>query len=61
MIYLFSKLGNPEKQLVTCSERLKQIYPKNVKDLRETLFDTLDQFMMSYKEEQQLIILNHFV
>ena len=34
----FSKTGNLERHLVTCSDRVKQIYPKNVYELRETLF-----------------------
>ena len=35
----FQKPGNLERQLVRCSERMKHIYPKNVYQLRETLFD----------------------
>ena len=38
----FQKTGNLERHLVRCSERVKQIYPKNVYQLRETLFDKLD-------------------
>ena len=38
----FSKTGNLERNLVTCSHRIKQIYPKNVYELRETLFEKLD-------------------
>ena len=30
----FSKTGNLERHLVTCSDRVKQIYPKNVHELR---------------------------
>ena len=33
----FSETGNLERHSVTCSERVKHIYPKNVCDLRETL------------------------
>ena len=33
----FSKTGNLEQHLVTCSDRVKHIYPKNVYELRETL------------------------
>ena len=38
----FQKTGNLERHLVRCSERVKHIYPKNVYQLRETLFDKLD-------------------
>ena len=40
----FQKTGNLERHLVRCSERVKHIYPKNVYQLRETLFDKLDSF-----------------
>ena len=41
---IFSKTGNLERHLTTCSERVKRIYPKNVYQLRETLFEKLDSF-----------------
>ena len=41
----FQKTGNLERYLVRCSERVKHIYPKNVYQLRETLFDKLDSFV----------------
>ena len=40
----FQKTGNLEAHLVRCSERVKHIYPKNVHQNRETLFDKLDLF-----------------
>ena len=40
--------------MVTCSDRLKHIYPKNVYDLRETLFEKLDAFNISCSNEQKL-------
>ena len=40
----FSKMENLERHLVTCSDRIKHIYPKNVYELRETLFQKLDAF-----------------
>ena len=40
--------------MVRCSERLKHIYPKNVYQLRETLFDELDSFGIQYKDDQKL-------
>ena len=50
----FSKAGNLEQHLVTCSDRVKHIYPKNVYELRETLFEKLDAFKIPYKNEQKL-------
>ena len=50
----FQKTGNLERQLVRCSERVKQIYPKNVYQLRETLFDKLDSFDIQYTDDQRL-------
>ena len=38
----FSKTGNLERHLVTCSDRVKHIYPDNVYEVRETLFEKLD-------------------
>ena len=35
----FQKTGNLERHLVRCTERVKHMYPKNVYQLRETLFD----------------------
>ena len=49
----FSKTGNLERHLVTCSDRVKHIYPKNVYELRETLFEKLDAFNVPYKNEQK--------
>ena len=40
--------------LVRCSERVKQIYPKNVYQLRETLFDKFDSFNIQYTDDQKL-------
>ena len=50
----FQKTGNLEPHLVRCSERVKHIYPKNVYQLRETLFDKLDSFGIQYKDDQEL-------
>ena len=50
----FQKTGNLERHLVRCSERVKHIYPKNVYQLRETLFDKLDSFGIQYTDEQRL-------
>ena len=40
--------------MITCSERVKHIYPKNVYQLRETLFEKLDSFNIPYREVQKL-------
>ena len=50
----FSKTGNLERNLVTCSDRVKHIYPKNVYELRETFFEKLDAFNIPYRSEQKL-------
>ena len=42
----FSRTGNLEQHLVTCSDRIKHIYPKNVYELRETLFEKLDALII---------------
>ena len=51
----FQKTGNLERHLVRCSERVKHIYPKNVYQLRETLFDKLDSFGIQYTDDQKLL------
>ena len=43
--------GNLERHLVTCSDSVKYIYPKNVYELRETLFEKLDAFNIPYRIE----------
>ena len=50
----FQKPGNLERQLVRCSERVKHINPKNVYQLRETLFDKLYSFDIQYTDDQSL-------
>ena len=50
----FRKSGNLERHLVRCSERVKHIYPKNVYQLRETLFNQLDSFDIQYTDDQNL-------
>ena len=42
----FTKTFNLERKLTTCSERVKNVYPRNVYQIRETLFDKLDSFGM---------------
>ena len=45
---------NLERHLTTCSERVKNVYPRNVYQIRETLFDKLDSFGINYTSEQKL-------
>ena len=47
-------MGKLERHLVTCSHRVKHIYPKNVYELRETLFEKLDAFNIPYRSEQNV-------
>ena len=51
---IFSKTGNLEPHLITCSGRVKHIYPKNVYQLRETFCEKLDSFNTPYREDQKL-------
>ena len=51
---IFSKTGNLERHLLTCSERVKHNYPKYVYQLRETHFEKLDSFNFPYREDQKL-------
>ena len=50
----FQKTGNLERHLVRCSEHVKHIYPKNLYQLRETLFDKLDSLDIQYTDDQKL-------
>ena len=50
----FSKTGNLERHLVTCSHRVKHFYPKNTYELRETRFEKLDAFNIPYGSEQKM-------
>ena len=53
---IFSKTGNLERYLITCSERVKHVYPNNVYQLRETLFEKLDTFNIPYREDQKFFL-----
>ena len=50
----FNKTFNLERHLTTCSERVKNVYPRNAYQIRETLFDKLDSFGIKYTSEQKL-------
>ena len=50
----FNRTFNLERNLTTCSERVKNVYPKNVYQTQETLFDKLNSFGIEYTHEQIL-------
>ena len=50
----FNRTFNLERHLTTCSERAKNVCPKNVYQTRATLFDKLDSFGIEYTNEQTL-------
>ena len=50
----FNKTFNLERHLTTWSERVKNVYPRNVYQIRKTLFDKLDSFGIKYTSEQKL-------
>ena len=50
----FNRTFNSEQHLTTCSERVKNVYPRNVYQIRRTPFDKLDSFGMKYRSEQKL-------
>ena len=51
---IVSKTGHSERPLIIFSERVKQIYPKNVYQSSETLLEMLDSFNFPYREDQKL-------
>ena len=50
----FNRTFNLERHLTFCSKRVKNIYPRNVYQIREILFDQLDSFGIKYTCEQNL-------
>ena len=42
---------NLERQLTTCEKRARHVFPENVYQVRETLFDKLDSFNIPYTDE----------
>ena len=50
----FNRTFNLERHIATCSERVKNVYPRNVYQIRETLFDKLDSFGIKYTSEHKL-------
>ena len=53
-ITFIQKAGNFNRHVKTCKDRVQHIYPKSVYTLRETLFDKLDGFGISYNDDQNL-------
>ena len=49
----FNGAFNLERPFTTCSERLRNIYPSNVYQSQETLFDKLDAFGVNYKPQKE--------
>ena len=50
----FNRAPILERHLTTCSERVEHVYPNNMYQLRETLFDKLDSFGIPYMDNQKL-------
>ena len=50
----FNRTFNLEQHLTTCSKRVKKVCPRNVDQIRQSLFDRLDSFGISYTSEQKL-------
>ena len=51
---IFNRTFNLEQRLTICSERVKNVYPKNEYQIQETLFDKPDSFGIEYNNEQTL-------
>ena len=50
----FSRAFNLERQLTACSERVKNVFPRNVYQIQKTLFDKLDSFSVKCTSEHKL-------
>ena len=51
----FERTLNLERHLTTCNERVKTFYPRNVYQIRETLFNKQDSFAIKHTSEQKLL------
>ena len=49
----FNRTFNLERHLTTCSERVENVYPRNVYQIRETLFVKLHFFGINYTSEKK--------
>ena len=54
VVIFFNKSDNFNKHLLRCKDRMKHIYPKNVYELRETLFEKLEGFNLPVSEDNKL-------
>ena len=50
----FNRTFNSERHLTTLSNRVKNVYSRNVYQIRKTLFDKLDSFGIKYISQQDL-------
>ena len=50
----FNRSFSLERHLTTCCERVKNVYPRNLYQIRETLFDKLNSSHIKYTSEQKL-------
>ena len=50
----FNRTFNLERNLTTSSDRVKNVYPKNLYQTQQTLFDRLASFGIEYTNEQTL-------
>ena len=50
----FNRTFNLARHLTRCSERVKNVYPRNVYQIRETLIDKLDSSGIKYTSQQKL-------
>ena len=51
----FNRSNNFNRHLMTCKDRLRHIYPKNVHTLRETLFEKLEGFNIPVSKDNTLL------
>ena len=51
----FCRAFNLERHLSTCSDQVKNVYPRNIYQTQENLFDKLDSFGIEYTNEQTLL------
>ena len=49
---LFIRTFNLERHLTTCSEQVTNVYPRNIYQIRETIFDKLGSFGIKYTSKQ---------
>ena len=54
VVRVFNKYDNFNKHLMRCQDRVKHIYPKNVYELCQTLFEKLEGFSLPVSEDNNL-------